>query len=652
MSQIPAQHYRIVFQPSGRNGAVAAGISILEAARQLGVGIEALCGGQEICGKCLVKVEQGSFPKFNVVSSLEHASPLSIQEQRWLERRNYGAEMRLACAARVQGDLLVSVPAASQAQKQVVRKTASEKIFDLEPAVRLVCLHLDPAQMDDRSDVERVSAELAQRFALENVEFDLPVINALPAAIKQGKGDLTLTIWRERQIIRVQGGAYDRPLGLAVDVGTTTIAAYLCDLRTGELLATAAGMNPQVSFGDDIMSRISFAVENKDGVERLHNAVIEAVSALGQQAAQEIGVDAAEIVDCTLVGNSVMHHLLLGINPGPLGQIPFTPVVGSSLDLRAAELGLRFNPGARVHVLPLEAGYVGADNVGVILAEAPHRQDEITLIVDVGTNGELVLGNRERLVCTSSPTGPAFEGAQITNGMRAAAGAIERVRIDPQSLDLRYKVIGSDLWSDTAPAGSLAVRGICGSGILEAVAEMFAAGIILPNGRMNKNCASARLTRLPNGQNAFVLAAAEETLSGEPVVLTQADVRAVQLAKAALFTAAQFLMKELGVDHVDRVLLAGAFGSYLDQRRAMQIGMIPDCDLERVSAVGNAAGDGARIALLNVSERREAQRLARWAEHVTTPLEGEFQQEFVAALAFPHASLQFPHVEQYLPEKA
>lgn len=642
---------RIVFQPSGRSGNVAAGTSILEAARQLGVGIEALCGGQELCGKCLVQVEEGNFPKFDVHSSLEHVSAVGLQEKRWLERHELRGGMRLACAAQVSGDLLVSVPLASQAQKQVVRKAASLKTIDLDPTVRLVCLHLPPAELNDRSDLERIRTILAERFSLPAVDFDLAAVQALPAALKAAKGELTLTIWKERQVIRIQGGTHDRPLGLAVDVGTTTLAAYLCDLRTGELLATTSSMNPQVSYGDDIMSRISYAVETPGGLNQLHQAVVNAITELAQQAAAEIGAAAGDIVDCTLVGNSVMHHLLLGVNPAALGQLPFTPVVGCSLDVRAADLGLSLNAGARAHILPLEAGYVGADNVAVILAEAPHRQDEITLIVDVGTNGEIVLGNRQRLVCTSSPTGPAFEGAQITHGMRAAAGAIERVRIDPVTLEVRFKVIGNPLWSDEAPAGELQARGICGSGILEAVAEMFACGVILPNGRMNKDCPSERLILYNHKQMAFVLATAAQSLNGEAVVLNQADVRAVQLAKAALFSGAQFLMKELGVDHIDRIVLAGAFGSLLDQRRAMQIGMIPDCDLERVTAVGNAAGDGARIALLNQAERREADRLALWVEHVTTPLEGEFQNEFVAALAFPHSTIAFPHIEEFIQTK-
>lgn len=640
--------YKIIFQPSGRGGAAAVGETVLDAARRLGVGIEALCGGKEICGKCQVVVEEGNFSKYDLQSSLKHVSPPGAQESRWLKKNQLSGGARLACSARIQGDLLVTVPAASQQNKQVVYKAASTKVIDLDPIVQLIFLNLHPAGLKDRSDQERILAQLAKDFSLPDVQFDLAALQSLPASLEKGRGELTLTLWNKSCIIRVQPGYDDRPLGLAVDIGSTTLAAYLCNLRTGELLATASGANPQISYGDDIMSRISYAVETPDGLQQLNRCVIKAITTLAKQATAEVGAACADIVDCTLVGNSVMHHLVLNINPAALGRLPFTPSAGGALDVRAADLGLDFNQGARVHVLPLEAGYVGADNVAVILAEAPHLQDEIMLVVDVGTNGELVLGNSQRLVCTSSPTGPAFEGAQITYGMRAAAGAIERVRIDPGTLDVRFKLIGSPLWSDQDQPAHIQARGICGSGILEAVAELFTSGVILSNGRFNKNCPSPRLVRYKDQQAAFILAWGDQSINGEPIMLTQTDIRAVQLAKAALFTGAQFLMKELGVDHVDRIELAGAFGSLLDKQRAMQIGMIPDCDLERVTAVGNAAGDGARIALLNKGQRKEAERIARWVEHVTTPLEGEFQQQFVAALAFPHATLPFPHVEKFI----
>ena len=406
-------------------------------------------------------------------------------------------------------------------------------------------------------------------------------------------------------------------------------------------------MNPQVTYGDDIMSRISYANEHPAGREQLHQAVIGAINQLAEVAAKQIGLSAQDIVDMTVVGNSVMHHLVLNLNPDPLGKSPFVPIASGPVDIRAADLGLALHPGARLHVLPLEAGFVGADNVGVILSEQPQCQDDNMLIIDVGTNGELLLGNRERLLCTSSPTGPALEGAQIVHGMRAAQGAIERVRIDPDTLEVRFKVIGQARWSDELPPAEVQARGICGSGIIEAVAEMFAAGILRANGRFAKNLDTPRYRR-EQDVDAFVIAEAGQSGSGSPIVVSQQDVRAIQLAKAALYVSAQLLMRELGVEKADRIVLAGAFGSVIDPPYAMMLGMIPDCDLEHVYSAGNAAGDGARIALLNKTQRAEAARVARWVEHVDQPMEDDFQSLFMAALNFPHSSHSFPHIEPFL----
>lgn len=639
---------KVVFQPSGASGRVERGISILDAARKLGVGIESICGGAGTCGKCQVIIEQGRFSKHNLISSPEHASHAGTTEKALCSKLGLDPRVRLSCMALVEGDMLVTVPEEARANRQIVVKAATDRVIQVDPIVRMIFITLEPPSRDDRSDQERILALLADRFDLNEVEFDIPALRALPAALRQGDGEISLTIWNDRTILRVQPGMHDTTLGLAVDIGSTSIAAYLCDLRTGSLLATTSAMNPQVTYGDDIMSRISYAVENPTGRERLQRSVIRTISDLGAQAASQAGAAPEDIIDCVLVGNSVMHHLALGLDPAQLGHLPFAPVAGGPLDLKARDLGMKFNPGTMVHVLPLEAGYVGADNVAVILAEQPHRQDEILLIVDVGTNGEILLGNKERLLCTSSPTGPAFEGAQITHGMRAALGAIERVRIDPHSFEVNFKVIGQDRWSVDLPDEQVQARGICGSGILEAVAELFVAGILLPSGKFNPKIDSPRIVRGPKDQPAFVLAASEQTATGSPILLTQGDVRAVQLAKAALYVGAQLLMNELGVKKPDRVVLAGAFGSLIDREQAMIIGMIPDCDPDCVVAVGNAAGDGARIALLNKESRQEAARIARWTEHITSPLENEFQEEFVAALSFPHASHSFPHVEQII----
>lgn len=607
---------------------------MLDAARALGVGIEAICGGRETCNKCMVEVEEGTFVKHNLHSAASHLTPLSERERAFRARGDLPEGYRFSCTARIIGDVLVTIPESSRAQKQIVLKAASGRTIDVDPIIRLYYLELDPLQAGDPADRRRVLLELERRFGLTDVSFEYTAIRDLSDTLRTANGAVTLTVWDDRLVTRVQAGYHEQPLGLAVDVGSTTLAAYLCDLRTGELLATATDMNPQVTYGDDIMSRISYANEEASGRARLHRAIIRALNTLAQEAAGQVGVSARDIVDMTLVGNSVMHHLVLDLDPRPLGAAPFIPIVEEPVDLRAAEIGLRLNPGARLHVLPLEAGFVGADNVGVILSEQPHRQDEIMLIIDVGTNGELLLGNRERLLCTSSPTGPALEGAQITHGMRAAPGAIERIRIDPETFEVRFKVIGEEKWSDELPPSAIQARGICGSGIIEAVAEMARVGIVQKSGRFARKLESPRLTRHDN-ISAFVIADAEQTAAGSPIVVSQRDVRNIQLAKAALLVGAQLLMQELGVEQVDRIVLAGAFGNVIDPVYAMTLGMIPECELGKVTSAGNAAGDGARIALLNKAMRLEAACVARWVEHVDQPLEDEFQDLFMAALAFP-----------------
>ncbi|MCP4167219.1 MAG: DUF4445 domain-containing protein [Chloroflexi bacterium] len=646
---MPEPKHKVVLQPTGRSGLVAEGTTLLEAARQLGVGIEAICGGHETCNKCMVQVEEGLFAKHDIHSSASHLTPISERERAFLQRGDMPPGYRFSCTAKVMGDVLLTVPEESRAQKQVVLKAASGRAIDLDPIIRLYYVALDAPKAGDDADRQRVLNALHERFGLEEVEFDYPALRELSEILRSASGAVTLTVWDGRLVIRVQPAYHEQPVGLAVDVGSTTLAAYLCDLRTGDLLATATAMNPQVTYGDDIMSRISYAVEQSSGLARLHRAIIRALNELAQEASEQVGLKAEDIVDMTLVGNSVMHHLVLNLNPRPLGAAPFIPTVQDAVDLRAADIGLKFHPGARLHILPLEAGFVGADNVGVILSEQPHKQDKNMLVIDVGTNGELLLGNRERLLCTSSPTGPALEGAQVTHGMRAAPGAIERIRIDPQTLSVRFKVIGEDLWSDELPDSAIQARGICGSGILEAVVEMYRAGVVQRSGRFDRKVdasrlsrsrlsrsrlSRSRLTRLDN-INAFVIAEAEQTAGGTAIVVSQRDVRNIQLAKAALYVGAQLLMRELGVDKVDRIVLAGAFGNVIDPYYAIALGMIPDCALDKVSSAGNAAGDGARIALLDKGMRAEAADVARWVEHVDQPLEDEFQDLFMAALSFP-----------------
>jgi uncharacterized 2Fe-2S/4Fe-4S cluster protein (DUF4445 family) len=647
----------VIFMPSGRRGRVARGQTVLAAAQELGVAIESICGGRLTCNKCRVLVEEGRFDKHGIASRAEHLSPAAADEIALLDALG-SPEMRLSCVARVEGDLLLFVPEESRGQKQVIRKAAGQQEIELDPAVRQVTVVVDEAQLGEhRGDWGRLQQALREQWQIQANRIDLPALQKLQAALREGGWKVTVTLWQD-EVIAVTPGYEAASYGLAVDIGSTTVAGYLCDLRTGKLLATEAVMNPQVTYGEDLMSRISYIMTHRDGLEKMHAAIIETLNRLAAGAARAAGVQARRIHEVVFAGNTTMIHILLGISPVELGGAPFALASRDALDVKARELGLRLHPGANAHVLPAQAGHVGADNVGVLLAESPHERDEISLTVDVGTNAEIVLGNRDWLYSASSPTGPAFEGAQITHGMRAAPGAIERVRIDPETLEARFRVIGEPRWSDEWQLGPQApaeaqprhlAAGICGSGIVEVVAEMFLAGIIGADGRFNLERAGPRVRRAGRS-GLYVLATAEQSATGKPVVVTQNDVRAIQLAKAALYAGARLLMNRAGIDRVEQIALAGAFGSYIDPRYAMILGLIPDAPLEQVRAAGNAAGDGARIALLNRQRRAEASALARRVRYVETAVDPEFQEEFVAALHLPHARDAFPHLEGMLPQ--
>jgi uncharacterized 2Fe-2S/4Fe-4S cluster protein (DUF4445 family) len=653
--------YQVIFMPSGRRGRVAHGTSLLDAARGLGVEIESICGGRLTCAKCKVHVESGEFAKHGISSAADHLTPPGNQEHELLARTAEAGsphECRLSCSAQVIGDLLIFVPEESRAHKQVIRKAATDRVIEVDPVVRRVYVEVEAAELGEhRGDWGRLQAALAEQWDLHSLTIDFRALQRLQPALRKEKWAVTVVLWHDREVIDVQPGYQEGLYGLAVDIGSTTVAAHLCDLRTGAVLATESLMNPQVAFGEDLMSRVSYAMGNPQGLAKMHDAIIDALNTLAMRTTRAAGLHSRDIHDAVLVGNTTMIHILLGINPQELGGAPFALATRDSVDLKARELGLRLHPGAYVHVLPAEAGHVGADNVAVLLAEEPHRQDAMTLIVDVGTNAEIVLGNRDRLYSASSPTGPAFEGAQIAFGMRAAPGAIERVRIDPESKAARFRVIGDERWSDQWPAAGLAspedqpqhlAAGICGSGIIEAVAELMLAGIIQPDGRFAPDVVHDRII-WQGRKGAYILATGDQTTSGQPILVTQDDVRGIQLAKAALYAGAKLLMNRSGIDTVDRIVLAGAFGSYIDSQYAMILGLIPDCDLAQVSAVGNAAGDGARIALLNRHQRAHAQELARWITYIETAVDPDFQNEFVAAIHIPHAGDAFPHISDRLP---
>jgi uncharacterized 2Fe-2S/4Fe-4S cluster protein (DUF4445 family) len=530
---------KIVFTPSGRRGSFAPGTPVLDAARSLGVDVDSVCGGRGLCGRCQVTCAEGEFPKHAINSRAEHLSPIGEVEKRFSERRKHkplAGGRRLSCQARIQGDLVIDVPAESQMHRQVVRKHAEHRDITLDTGVHLYYVEVAEADLSEPGgDVQRLLSALESAWALSDLSFDSAILPLLQAALRSGKWSVTVAVHNESHIIAVWPGFRPDGYGLAIDIGSTTIAAHLCNLTSGEVVATDGIMNPQIRFGEDLMSRVSYVMMHSDGADELTEAVRRGVNELIQDVARQGEVEPDAIVDVTIAGNPIMHHLFLGISPVELGSAPFALATDAALDLTAAELGLQVNKGARVYVLPCIAGHVGADCAAMILAEEPHLLDPISLVVDVGTNAEIVLGNRERLLACSSPTGPAFEGAQISCGQRAAPGAIERVRIDSESLDVRFSVIGSELWSDdpgfAESIEGFGVTGICGSGIIEAVAGMYLRGVITEDGVVDGSLAE-RSDRLIAEDRTFSFLLHE---GQQRIVVTQNDVRQIQLAKAALY---------------------------------------------------------------------------------------------------------------------
>lgn len=634
----------VVFTPSGRRGRFALGTPLLAAARKLGVDVDSVCGGRALCGRCQVVVAEGEFAKHGISSAAGHLGEVTTVEARCAARGVLVPGRRLSCQARLAGDVLVDVPPESQVHKQVVRKRAEARAIELDPVVRLHYVEVEEPDMHrQRGDFERLAEALRSQWGLDGLTIDLRPLQSLQKALRQGGWKVTVAVHDGGRIIAVRPGFHDRLYGIAFDIGSTTIAAHLCVLATGEVVASSGMMNPQIRFGEDLMSRVSYGMMHEGGEREMTTAVREAVNAVVGQLCAGGRIDPADILDVAVVGNPIMHHLLLGIDPRELGSAPFALATDGAAEMWAKEIGITaVNDSARLYVLPCIAGHVGADAAGVVLSETPYLNDEVVLIVDVGTNAEIVLGNKDRLLACSSPTGPAFEGAQISCGQRAAPGAIERVRIDRETLEPRFQVIGCELWSDdpgfAAANARTGVTGICGSGIVEALAEMYLAGIIARDGTVDGGQAVRSPRLRQEGRTFSYLLHDDGGGAGLPIRVTQGDVRAIQLAKAALHAGARLLMDRLGVDRVDRVTLAGAFGSHIDPLHAMVLGMIPDCEPARVGSAGNAAGTGARIALLNRAARAEVERVVRQIEKVETAVEPRFQEHFVAAMAIPHAT--------------
>jgi len=648
----------VIFTPSGKRGRFPVGTPVLTAARQLGVDLDSVCGGRGICSKCQITPSYGEFSKHGVTVAQDALSAWNKVEQRYKDKRGLIEGRRLGCQACVQGDVVIDVPPESQVHKQVVRKAASARAITMDPATRLYFVEVDQADMHEPTgDLERLARALKAQWDVPAITADLSVMSKLQPSLRKGNWQVTVALFRAQadgpaKVLDIWPSLHEEGIfGLAIDLGSTTIAAHLCDLADGKVLASSGVMNPQIRFGEDLMSRVSYAMMNPGGDREMTTAVRTALNGLIQTLSTEVGIDPALIMETVFVCNPVMHHLLLGIDPVELGQAPFALATSEAMLLPAAQLDLStVNERAQVYVLPCIAGHVGADAAAVALSEEPNKSDDLVLIVDVGTNAEILLGNKERVLACSSPTGPAFEGAQISSGQRAAPGAIERIEIDAVTKEPRFRVIGVDLWSDeegfTDAVAETGITGICGSGIIEAVAEMRMAGLLDGSGLIGSAAQTGTERAIAEGRtNAYVIY--DGTENGGPLItVTQGDIRAIQLAKSALYAGARLLMDEMGVERVDRVVLAGAFGAHISPKHAMVLGMIPDVPLERVFSAGNAAGTGARIALCNLAARRGIEATVRQITKVETAIEPKFQEHFVNANAIPHATDPFPELGQ------
>ena len=646
----------VIFTPSGKRGNVPVGTPVLTAARQLGVDLDSVCGGRGICSKCQVTPGFGNFPKHGVTVAESALSDWNAVEARYDEKRGLQEGRRLGCQARIQGDVVIDVPPGSQVHRQVVRKAATRRQITMDPATQLRYVEVRQPDMHEPSgDLQRLCEALKRDWDISDSEASPAFLASLQPALRDGDWKVTVAVWRDHRggapvLLDIWPGFFEgRLYGLAIDLGSTTISAHLCDLRDGQVLASSGVMNPQIRFGEDLMSRVSYAMMNPGGEVQMTRAVREAIGQLAVELSGETDVPLRQIVEAVVVCNPVMHHLLLGIDPVELGQAPFALATSDAVNMHAANLGLTsINPSANAYVLPCIAGHVGADCAAVALSEEPYKSEGLVLICDVGTNAEILLGNKDRVLACSSPTGPAFEGAQISSGQRAAPGAIERIEIDAKTKTPRFQVIGSDRWSDEAgfaeTTAVTGVTGICGSGIIEAVAEMRMAGLLDASGLIGSAEQTGSDLCIPDGRtHAYVIWDARDD-GGPLIAVTQGDIRAIQLAKSALYAGARLLMDELDVESVDRIALAGAFGSHVSPRHAMVLGMIPDCDPAKVRSVGNAAGTGARIALCDISARAKIEAEVLRVQKVETAIEPRFQEHFVAANAIPHASDLFPHL--------
>ncbi|MGQ9552229.1 MAG: ASKHA domain-containing protein [Candidatus Bathycorpusculaceae bacterium] len=621
----------VIFQPEGKRARIRLGATLLEAARLAGADLTSICGGKGKCGKCRVVVEKEG----------GNAGSITEVEKGVLSPMEMSAGYRLACCTSVKGQLIVKIPEESRTGRQRLQVEGIETPVKLEPLIRKYFVKLpSPTLQDPRSDVDRLLDELRVQHGLTKLKVSYSLLQRLPLILRDSEWKVTVVVWSDDTVICVESGdTTHRNFGYAVDMGTTKLAGYLLDLNTGKVMAVDSLMNPQIPYGEDVITRITHAMKGFKEQKELQKAVVSGINQILQRLLEKTGVNAGEVYEMTAVGNTAMHHLFLNVYPKYVALSPYPPAIRRAVDVNAEDVGVNISPNGNIHILPVIAGFVGADAVAVILATEIYKRNELCLSLDIGTNTEVVLGNKDEMLACSCASGPALEGAHIKHGMRAATGAIERVRIDTDTFEVEYWTV------DNAKP-----RGICGSAMVGILAEMLKAGIIDVSGKMNRDVTSPRLRSGEDGLE-FVVAWGRETSNGEDIVFTQRDIREIQLAKAAMHTGAMALMKKKGVveEDIEIVFIAGAFGSYIDPENARMIGMYPEIPLEKVRVVGNAAGTGARMALASKTARRTAEEISAKVKYIELAAEPNFQAEFFNSNILPYADLaRYPQTSTLL----
>ena len=642
----------IVFTPSGIRGRVKKGTTILEAAQKFSVDLNSICGARGRCSKCQIELTFGEFNKLNIRSKETSVSERNETELIYRTKFHLSEERRLGCQTKILGDLVVDVPEDSQIHKQIIKKETSLRDFSLNTSVKAFYVQVSEPQLDSlESDFERLKISLKDDWNIQGVTCSVRVLKDLQEKLRRGNWGITVLLYYKEntvpEIVDIHSGYSEIPaFGVAIDLGSTSIAATLCDLNSGKIVGSMGIMNPQIRYGEDVMSRVSYCMMEEKGLATLNNSVIQGINELTRKIAEKHGIKLDSVFEIVFVANPIMHHLLLGIDPKELGQAPFPLALSDSLTIKSKDIGIILNPESYVYTVPCIGGHVGADAASVLIAEQPQKlKDTTTLLIDIGTNAEILLAKGEEIFACSCPTGPALEGAQISAGQRAAPGAIERVRIDPITKEPRFKVIGCEQWSNeegfSENVSGVGVTGICGSGIIEAVAEMRLAGLLDANGLIGSaaQTGSNRCTSSERTNSYLLYSDNKVSLS-----ITNMDIRAIQLAKAALHASFKILLEKSRVNRIDSILLAGAFGSQISPEHALIIGLVPDAQVSQIVASGNSAGAGAIIALLDVSSRREISSLVRKVHKIETAVEPSFQKHFVEGSAFPDNSSTHPEL--------